>query len=115
VRIHLAGEHALELELFHFRGKAHGIGFDFNGGAFVVFGSRQFQEFAGIGKSPRQPIQARNHQFEPGALLAEFLRAVGAVPDSRLFELARYFLQSLLLVVVIKDTPSRSRFAPRVL
>jgi hypothetical protein len=51
--------------------------------------------------------------LEPGALLAEFLRTLGVVPDSGLLELALYFLQTFVLVVVIKDTPSKSRCAPR--
>jgi hypothetical protein len=51
--------------------------------------------------------------LELGALLAELLRTIGVVPDAGLFELANYFLQPLVLVVVIKDTSSKSRYAPR--
>jgi hypothetical protein len=53
--------------------------------------------------------------LEFGALLAEFLRAVRVAPNAGLFELALYFLQALTLVIVIKDTSSKSRRAPRVL
>jgi hypothetical protein len=53
--------------------------------------------------------------LEFGALLAEFLRALGLVPDAGLFQLARYFLEAFVLVLVIKDTPSRIPYAPRVL
>jgi len=48
-----------------------------------------------------------------GALLAEILGAVGIVPNAGLFEFARYFLKALVLIVVIKDTSSRNRCAPR--
>jgi hypothetical protein len=51
--------------------------------------------------------------LELGALLAELLRPIRVVPDARLFEFADYFLQTLVLVVVIKDTSSKSRCAPR--
>ena len=47
------------------------------------------------------------------ALFAEFLRAIRVVPDAGLLELASYFLKALVLAVVIKDTPSRSRCDPR--
>jgi hypothetical protein len=58
-------------------------------------------------------IQAVDGFLELGALPAEFLGPLRVVPDSRLFELAGYFLQPLVLVVVIKDTSSRNRCAPR--
>jgi hypothetical protein len=51
--------------------------------------------------------------FKPGAFLAELLRPIRVVPDAGLFELASYFLQALVLVVVIKDTSSKSRCALR--
>jgi len=51
--------------------------------------------------------------FELGALLAEILGAIGIVPNAGLFELAGYFLKALVFIVVIKDTSSRNRCAPR--
>jgi hypothetical protein len=51
--------------------------------------------------------------LEFGALPTQFLRALGVAPNAGLLELALYFLQALLLVVVIKDTSSKSRCAPR--
>jgi hypothetical protein len=51
--------------------------------------------------------------FQLGAFLAELLGSIRVVPDAGLFELAGYFLEALVLVVVIKDTSSRSRCAPR--
>jgi hypothetical protein len=58
-------------------------------------------------------IQAVDHLFEPRAFLAEILRAFRVIPDAGLLEFANYFLQSLALIVVIKDTSSRKRCAPR--
>jgi len=58
-------------------------------------------------------IQGTDDLFESGAFLAEFLGPFRVVPDFGLLELPRYFLQTLVLVVVIKDTSSRNRCAPR--
>jgi hypothetical protein len=58
-------------------------------------------------------IETVDHFLELGALLAELLRALRVVPDTGLLELAGYFLQAFALVVVIKDTSSRSRCVPR--
>jgi hypothetical protein len=51
--------------------------------------------------------------FQFGAFPTELLSPVGVVPDTGLFELAGYFLEALMLVVVIKDTSSKTRCAPR--
>jgi hypothetical protein len=58
-------------------------------------------------------VQAADDRLEFGALLAQFLRALRVIPDARLLEFAGYFLKALVLIVVIKDTSSRSRCAPR--
>ena len=74
---------------------------------------RQFQQLAGIAQAARQAIQTVDDLLEFRAFLAELLGAIRVVPDAGLLELASYFLQPLVLVVVIKDTSSRSRCAPR--
>jgi hypothetical protein len=51
--------------------------------------------------------------IELGAFLPQLLSAIGIVPDAGLFELALYFLKTFALIVVIKDTSSKSRCAPR--
>ncbi len=81
--------------------------------ASVAFLGGQLQKLAGIAQAARQPVQAGDDLFEFGALPAEILRALGVVPDTGLLEFAGYFLQALVLVVVIKDTSSKSRCAPR--
>jgi hypothetical protein len=58
-------------------------------------------------------IQVVDHGLELRALPSEFLRLRGIVPHARLFQLANYFLKALVLVVVIKDTPSRIGCVPR--
>jgi hypothetical protein len=51
--------------------------------------------------------------LELGAFPAQLLSAIRVVPDAGLLELALYFLQTFEFVVVIKDTSSKSRCAPR--
>jgi hypothetical protein len=48
--------------------------------------------------------------LEPGALLAELLRLLRRTPNFGILEFEAYFLQSLALFVVLKDTPSKNRF-----
>jgi hypothetical protein len=51
--------------------------------------------------------------LELRAFLTELLRPLRILPDIGLLELAGDFLQALVLVVVIKDTSSRTACAPR--
>ena len=81
--------------------------------ALRAFLGGQLQNLAGIAQAERQPVQTGDDLLEFRALPAQFLRALGVVPDSGLLEFAGYFLQALALVVVIKDTSSKSRYAPR--
>jgi hypothetical protein len=112
VRIHLARNMRWNSSCSTSRLQPIDVGSIFRGGADRLLG-REIEQFAGVAQAAREPIQAADDLFELGALLAELLRAIRLVPDAGLFEFARYFLQALVLVVVIKDTPSRSRCAPR--
>ena len=54
-----------------------------------------------------QPRERADLGLELGALAAEFLRALGIVPEFGLFEFALDFGQALLLGIEVKDTPVR--------
>jgi len=113
VRVHLAGKHALELETLHLGGQSPRIGFDLPGSACIGFLGRQFRKLTRIAQPARQLIQTRDDLLELRALPAKILRAIRVVPNAGLFELAGYFLQPLVLVLVIKDTSSKNRSAAR--
>jgi hypothetical protein len=113
VRIHLAGEHALEFELFHLEGQEVDVGLDFPGGRGIRLLGGQLQQFRRVAQRAGEAVEAADDLLELGAFLPQFLRAVRIAPDAGLFELALYFLQAFVFVVVIKDTPSKSRCAPR--
>jgi hypothetical protein len=113
MRVHRAWKHALEFEPLDIEVQAVRIRFNFRGRTEIPFAGGKLEQLARIGDGARQPIEAADDVFKPGPFPAEFLRPVGLVPDARLFEFARDFLKSLVLIVVIKDTPSKSRYAPR--
>jgi hypothetical protein len=113
VRIHLAGKHALELQAFHLGGKTRDVALDFLGSAGIGFVGREFQEFSRVAQPSGEMVQTLNDTLELRSLPAEFLCAVGVVPDAGLLELPGYLLKAFVLVVVIKDTSSRNRCDPR--
>jgi hypothetical protein len=115
MRVHRAWKHALEFEPFNIEIQAGGIRFDFRGRAEIPLAGRKLKQLTRIGDAARQPIEAADDLLEPGALAAELLRPVRLVPDAGLFQFARDLLEALVLIVVIKDTPLKSRYAPRVL
>src|SRR5690606_24697034 len=105
-RVHLAGEHALELQLLHLTRKAVDVGLDRLHGFGVVLGLGQVEQFGGADQAIGQVADAVDGLVEQGALAPQRLRALGVVPDVRVLELALYFLEALALRVVVKETPS---------
>jgi hypothetical protein len=105
VRVHLAVEHALQLELTHVGFEAGGLPGDVVGGALVVFRFRQVQQLTGIGDAADGLINGLELAGQPRPLLAQLLGLGRVLPDLRIFELEGYFLQPLLLAVVLKETP----------
>jgi hypothetical protein len=103
----------LEFELFDFQGQARDVGFDFLDGRSIRLGSGKIEELCCVAERTLEAIQAADNLLELGPFPAEFLGAVRGVPDAGLLEFALYFLQTLVFVVVIKDTSSKSRCAPR--
>ena len=103
----------MELQAFHFRGESGGVPFDFVGGPGVGLVGREFKELFRIAQSPADPVQTLNDALQLRSLPAQLLGAVGIVPDAGLFEFPGYFLEALVLVIVIKDTSSRNRCVPR--
>jgi hypothetical protein len=105
VRVHSAGEHALEFQLFDVRSQTVDVIGDSGGSALVLLGFGQFEQLARAGKAVAERADAIDDPVERRALLAELLGALGVVPDVRVFQLASYFLEPLALGVVVKDTP----------
>ena len=113
VRVHLAGEHALELEPLDVGGELLRVPLDLGGGAGIGLVGRHLQELPRVAQAAAQAIEIVDDFLELRALPAELLRPIRIVPHARLLELASDSLQELVLVVVIKDTSSRTACAPR--
>jgi hypothetical protein len=86
--IHLAVEHALQLETAHAAFEADGFALDILRRAFVVLGFGQLQKLGRIGNGFGRAVELRELGGELRALAPELLRLVGRLPDGRVFELA---------------------------
>jgi hypothetical protein len=106
MRIHLAGEHALELDLLDAARIALDIVDDGLRGVLVVFHLDEFEQFVRAFQAFVQRADAVDGLVEQRAFAAQGLRACAVVPDVGVFQLAVDFFQTLVLGVVVKDTPS---------
>ncbi len=103
----------MKLELFDLAGQPVDVGLDLIGRPGVPLFGGQIEQLRRIAQRALEPVQSADDLLEPGALLAQILGALRVVPNTGLFELALYFLEPFVSVVVIKDTSSKSRRAPR--
>jgi hypothetical protein len=103
----------LELETFHFGGESAGVVLDFDGRPRIGLFGHELQQLPRVAEAPADPVQTLHDALQLRPLPPKFLGAVGIVPDAGLFEFPGYFLKTLVLVVVIKDTSSRNRCVPR--
>jgi len=113
VRVHLAGKHALEFQLFDLGGQTIDVRLDFFDCRGIRLGNGQFQEFRGVAQCALQTVEAADDLLELGPLLSQFLGAVPACPRFRVARVLALLPAALVFVVVIKDTSSKSRRAPR--
>jgi hypothetical protein len=105
VRIHLAGEHALEFQGFDFARQRVHVGSNRPCGAFVVLGGGQLQQFVGAAEAVCQAADAGDDLVKLCAFLAELLGPLGVVPDIGVFQFAADFFETFALRLVVKDTP----------
>jgi len=73
--------------------------------AFVVFFDGHVEQLAGVGQAGGQFVQRLDDLRQRRALAAQLLGVFGLVPDGRIFKLAIDFDQTLMLLIVVKDTP----------
>jgi hypothetical protein len=105
VRVHLAVEHALQLEPAHAAFEAGRVALDVLRGGRVVLAFGQVQQLRGVrdGFGGAVELGQLRGQFRP--LAAQLLRLVGPGPDGGVFQLAADFFEAFLLAVVLKETP----------
>ena len=92
VRIHLAAEHALELEPAHTGLELTGIAFDLARRGLIVLELGQFEQLRRIADRMSGAIEFRKLGDQPRALAPELLGTLGCAPDCRVLQLAADFL-----------------------
>jgi hypothetical protein len=106
-------EHALQFEAPDVGFQSLRVLVDVLGGGLIALAFGKLQELAGIGNALGGAIDLASVGRQPGTLTPQLLRLFGLGPNGRVLELARDFLEPLFLAVVLKETPVRSRCAPR--
>jgi len=106
-------EHSLELETANVRLEGWRFGFDVPRSRFVVLAFGELQQLGGVGDPLRGLVYFLNRRGEPGPFATELLGALLVLPDCGVFQLTGYFFETLFLLVVLKETPEGSRYAPR--
>ena len=79
--------------------------------AFVVFLDGEVEQVFGIGQTAGELVDGDDNAFQRTALTTDVLRLFRVIPDARIFEFAQDFFQTLLLQIVVKDTPGATRCA----
>jgi len=105
VRVHLAREHALELEFLDGRFDASGIRLEVAEPGLVVLGLDEVEQLGDVGQATRDAVERADRRIESRAFAAQFLGALGRVPDLRVLQLAVDLFEALALGGVLKDTP----------
>jgi hypothetical protein len=113
VGIHFAAEHALEFEPPDVGLERPGVALDVTRGGLIILALGQLEELGGIADGGFGAIELIELGGEPRTLASQLLGALGGAPDRRVLQLAAYFLETFLLAIVLKETPSRRRHVPR--
>jgi hypothetical protein len=98
-------KHALQFELAHAGFQAVRIFLDGGGGRLVVLAFGELEKLGGVADALGYAVDLFELGGELGAFAAELAGFIGVLPDGRIFQLARYFLEPFLLGVVLKETP----------
>ena len=93
--------------------KALRVALDVARGSLIVLRLGELQQLGGVADALGGAIDLPDITAQACALASEFLRAGGIGPYEGVLQLARYFLEALLLEIVIKETPVARRYALR--
>jgi hypothetical protein len=113
VSIHFAAEHALEFEPADVGLERPGIALDVTRSGIIILALGQLEEFGGIADGGFGAIELIEFGGEARTFASQLLGALGGAPDRGVLQLATYFLETFLLAIVLKETPSRRRHVPR--
>jgi hypothetical protein len=97
----------------HHRFELARVVFDVARRGFVVLALGELEKFGGIADALGGPVDLPDVGGESRPLPSQLLRPLLVRPDRGVLQLAPYLLEAFFLRVVLKETPVRSRFAPR--
>jgi len=98
-------EHAAEFKLGEVFLETGQLGDHIAHCAFVVFFDGHVQQVTAIGQAGVQFVEGVDDLRQRSALAPQFLGVFRFVPDTRIFKLAVDLGQTLMLLIVVKDTP----------
>ena len=105
VRVHFAAEHAAEFQPLEDAAQTLQLGRNVVYGALVVFFDSHVEQVAGVGQSTFEIVDGFDDLRQGGSLAAQVLGVLRLVPDVGVFEFAVYFDETIMLLIVVKDTP----------
>ncbi|AGE24668.1 hypothetical protein H045_02960 [Pseudomonas poae RE*1-1-14] len=98
-------EHAAKFKLGEVFLETGQLGDDIAHCAFVVFLDGHVQQVTAIAQAGVQFVEGVDDLRQRRALAAQLLGVFRFVPDTRIFKLAIDLGQTLMLLIVVKDTP----------
>ena len=105
VRVHLAAKHAFQLQVPHLGLEALRVALDVARGALLALRLGQFEELGSLADALGGAVDLADVARQASSFTPELLRARRVRPDGGILQLARNFLEPLLLAVVLKETP----------
>jgi hypothetical protein len=111
VGVERIGKHAAKFKAADLLLEAADIAFDADQGFFVILAAGKLEQFGGIGQLLVDIDQRQYDAFQQFLLLAQFLGALGVVPDLGIFEIAVQFFELRGLGIEVKDTSAVRRYA----
>ena len=90
-------EHPAEFQLRELGFGGFQIGLHGQDGVVVVFGAAHFEQLGAVADHGADLVDHQHHVFQLFALAAQFLGALGVIPDIRVFGQAGYFFQTVFL------------------
>lgn len=93
--------------------EAAGVPLDIAGRGLIAFALGELQQLGGFLDSGGCALDLLDVAAQARALATELLGALLVGPYGGIFQLAGYLFEALLLLIVLKETPVRSRYAPR--
>jgi hypothetical protein len=82
-------------------------------GGLIAFAFRQIEQLGGFRNAFGRTVELLDRDSQARALAPKLLGTVLVRPDGRILQLTRDFLEALLFLIVLKETPEERRCALR--